>query len=231
MSQFQQDQHKARVTLAKQMYEKAAYNKANAPGRFQVTETAYYTAKKDLPGLRKIQKARYDEKAKEITKGWKEKFDDQYDDIMSLIKFYASQYSYIPQMNDMEKIYKEKNEQLYGKLNEDLNKSNVSKRLADYYNNLSNVQTFVNSYLKYIYWGVFIAMIGVFIYKKQFVNLLAYPVIIFFIVFPIFFLNMFVSFIFTHMNHVQIDALYLTLVAAVLIMIGIMSALSNPILA
>ena len=225
-----QDNLRDKRNLAKQDYEAAKYEKGNINNRYRQAEEKYYTVHDQQPKYRQILRQRYTDEAKKITEKWKEQFEDKYGDIMDLIKFYNSQYNYVPQMNDMEKIYKEKNEHLYGKLESDLNKSNVSKRLADYYNNLSNIQNFVNSYLKYIYWGTYIIMIGVFIYKRQFINILAYPVLIFFILFPLFFLNRFVSLVFRHMNHVQIDALYLTLAAAVIIMIGVMSALSNPIL-
>ena len=79
---------------------------------------------------------------------------------------------------------KEKNIEVYGKIEKDVDKSNVAKRLANYYDDLSGVQQFVNSYLKYMYWGAIIITIAVFIFKRQFTNIKSYPFIIFFIIFP-----------------------------------------------
>ena len=216
--------------LAKQDYEKATYEKHNINTRFTNAEKKYYTDHDKIPEYNSLLKKRHLEEAKEITKKWKEMFDDKYDEIEDLIRYYNSQFYYVPQMNDMEKIYKEKNDELYGKLEEDLNKSNVSKRLADYYDNLSNMQYLVNYYLKYLYWGLYIVMIGIFIYKKQFKNIKAYPFLVFFGVFPYFFLNKFVTLVYKNMNHVQIDALYLSLLFAVGIIFAVISGLSNLVL-
>tara|TARA_B110000444_G_scaffold260844_2_gene309533 strand:- start:134 stop:868 length:735 start_codon:yes stop_codon:yes gene_type:complete len=230
MSKYQKNFQNDRRILAKQDYEKATYEKGNIKNRFNQAEKKYYVEKNDESGYNSVLKTRHLAEAKEITKKWKDLFDDKYDDIMDLIKYYNSQFHYVPQMNDMEKIYKEKNDKLYGKIEEDINKSNVSKRLADYYDNLSNIQYLVNYYLKYLYWGLYIVMIGFFIYKKQYKNIKTYPFLIFFGVFPYFFLNKFVSIVYKNMSHVQIDALYLTLLFAVGIIFAVISGLSNLVL-
>ena len=216
--------------LAKEDYEKATYEKHNIDNRLNNAEKKYYTDHNKLAEYNALLKKRHLEEAKEITQKWSSMFHDKYDEIEDLIRYYNSQFYYVPQMLDMEKIYKEKNDELYGKIEEDLNKSNVSKRLADYYDNLSNIQYLVNYYLKYLYWGLYIVMIGIFIYKKQFKNILTYPFIIFFGVFPYFFLNKFVTLVYKNMNHVQIDALYLSLLFAVGIIFAIISGLSNLVL-
>lgn len=217
----------SKISLAKTELEQAIYQKGNASNNLKLKEEKYYTTAGALDEYAEILRNRYIEESKVITAKWKEQFDDKYEEIMELITYYKSQYNYIPEMQDMKKIYTEKNKNLYGKLEKDLNESNISKRLADYYDNLNNVQSFVNSYLKYIYWGFFIIMVFIFIYKREWGELFAYPLIIFFLFFPIFLLNVFTSFIFRNMNHVQIDALYLSLAIAVILMISSMIFLSN----
>jgi len=219
-----------RQILAKQDYNKATYEKYNIKNRFNAAEKKYYVEHDKQSEYNQLLKKRYLKEAKKITKKWKQLFDDKLGDLDDLIKFYDSQFNYIPQMKDMNKIYKEKNIELYGKIEKDVDKSNVAKRLANYYDDLSGVQEFVNSYLKYMYWGAIIITIAVFIFKKQFTNIKSYPFIIFFIIFPLFFLNKFVSFFYKHMNHVQIDALYITLILAVIILISTVTALSNLVL-
>lgn len=215
------------LSLAKTAYFDAIYQKSNAANNFNIAEEKYFVAAGKIRDYELILRDRYTGEAKDISAKWQEKFDDKYEEIMELINYYKSQYNYIPEMQDMKKIYTEKNKDLYGKLEKDLNKSNISKRLADYYDNLNNVQSFVNSYLKYIYWGFFIIMVFMFIYKREWGQLFAYPLIIFFLFFPIFLLKMFTGFIFRNMNHVQIDALYLSLAIAVILMISSMIFLSN----
>lgn len=221
------EMERTRRILAKEDYNKATYEKHNINNRFNMAEKKYHVVWNKQPQYTALLRKRYLKEAKEITKKWTNLFNNKFGDIQDLIKFYNSQFNYIPQMNDMEKIYKEKNEHLYSKIEKDLNKSNVAKRLTNYYDNLTNVQQFVNSYLKYIYWGVLIITIVFFIFKRQFTNVYAYPFLLFCLVFPLLFLNRFVSFIYNNMNHVQIDALYITLVLAVIIMISVIFTLSN----
>lgn len=230
MSKIQKNFQRDRQILAKEDYKKATYEKGNISNRFNKAEKKYYVEYNNEPGYNELLKKRHLAEAKEITKKWKDLFDDKYADIMDLIKYYNSQFHYVPQMNDMEKIYKEKNEELYGKIEEDINQSNVQKRLADYYDNLSNLQYLVNYYLKYLYWGLYIVMIGCFIYRKQFKNIKTYPFILFFSIFPYFFLNKFVSIVYKNMNHVQIDALYLSLLFAIGIIFAVIVFLSNVVL-
>ena len=219
-----------RQILAKQDYNKAKYEKYNIKNRFNSAEKKYFVEHDKQSQYNKLLKSRYLKEAKKITKKWKKLFDDKLGDLDDLIKYYDSQFNYIPQMKDMDKIYKDKNIELYGKIEKDVDKSNIAKRLANYYDDLTGVQQFVNSYLKYIYWGAIIITIAVFIFKKQFTNIIAYPFIAFFIIFPLFFLNKFVSFFYKHMNHVQIDALYITLILAVIILISTVTAVSNLVL-
>ena len=73
-------------------------------------------------------------------------------------------------------------------------------------------------------------MIGFFIYRKQFKNLKTYPFILFFGLFPYFYLNKFVSLVYKNMNHVQIDALYLSLLLAIGLIFAVIAALSNVVL-
>ena len=137
-----------RQILAKQDYNKATYEKYNIKNRFNAAEKKYYVEHDKQSEYNQLLKKRYLKEAKKITKKWKQLFDDKLGDLDDLIKFYDSQFNYIPQMKDMNKIYKEKNIELYGKIEKDVDKSNVAKRLANYYDDLSGVQEFVNSYLK-----------------------------------------------------------------------------------
>ena len=230
MSKYYENNKRDRQILAREDYEKAKYEKGNIKNRFNKAEKTYYVEHDNEPGYNDLLKRRHLAEAKEITKKWKALFDDKYADIMDLIKYYNSQFHYVPQMNDMEKIYQEKNKELYGKIEEDVNNSNVQKRLADYYDNLSNIQYLVNYYLKYLYWGLYIVMIGFFIYRKQFKNLKTYPFILFFGLFPYFYLNKFVSLFYKNMNHVQIDALYLSLLLAIGLIFAVIASLSNVVL-
>jgi len=90
-----------RQILAKQDYNKAKYEKYNIKNRFNSAEKKYFVEHDKQPEYNKLLKSRYLKEAKKITKKWKKLFDDKLGDLDDLIKYYDSQFNYIPQMKDI----------------------------------------------------------------------------------------------------------------------------------
>ena len=165
--------------------------------------------------------------AKSIVDGWDTIFNDYYSDLESLIDFYSSQYVYVPQLKDMNVIYKEKNKTLYTDLEKAVNKSNIDIRLTNYYNDTSEYQRIINEYLKVFYWIIFAAFIIMFIFMGGWRNIKTYAFIITLIAFPIFLINPLIGFVFSKMQHVAIDYFYLGIGALIIFVFSFLSYFNN----
>ena len=148
------EQQRDRKILAKEEYDYARSNKSGAAARFNKAERNYHMLHDKMPQYHKILKKRHSEEAEKIVSGWDTIFTDYFEDIESLINYYESQYAYVPQLKDMNVIYKEKNKTLYTDLEKAVNKSNIDIRLTNYYNDTSEYQRIINEYLKVFYWIV-----------------------------------------------------------------------------
>lgn len=165
------EQQRDRKILAKEEYDAALSNKTGAPARFYRAERNYHRLHDKMPQLNKILKKRHSEEADGIVDGWDTIFNDYYEDIESLINYYESQYAYVPQLKDMNVIYKEKNKTLYSDLKKAVNKSNIDIRLTNYYNDTSDYQRIINEYLKVFYWIIFAVFIIMFIFMGGWRNI------------------------------------------------------------
>ena len=223
----ERDLHRDRKILAKEEYEAATANKTGAPARFYKAERNYHRLHDKMPQLNNILKKRHAEEAAVIIDGWDTIFDDYYEDLESLINYYESQYAYVPQLKDMNVIYKEKNKTLYTDLEKAVNKSNIDIRLTNYYNDTSEYQRIINEYLKVFYWIIFAAFIIMFIFMGGWRNIKTYAFIITLIAFPIFLINPLIGFVFSKMQHVAIDYFYLGIGALIIFVFSFLSYFNN----
>ncbi|RZD40445.1 MAG: hypothetical protein CXT73_06490, partial [Methanobacteriota archaeon] len=135
--------------------------------------------------------------------------------------------AYIPNLKDMNVIYKQKNTELYGSLEKAVNDSNVATRLANYYNNSSEYQTIINEYLKIIYWIVFAVLLILFIFLGGWRNIKSYAFILTLVFLPVFLMNPLISFVFSKMQHVAVDHFYLGVGVLVLFIFSCLSYFNN----
>lgn len=221
------DLERERRILAKKEYDDATTNKNGAPHRFTKAERNYHRVWNKMPVYNDILRARHMKEARNIVKGWDTIFNDYYSDLESLIDYYTSQYVYVPQLKDMNVIYKQKNKTLYDDLKKAVNDSNVNVRLTNYYNDTSEYQRIINEYLKVFYWIVFAAFIIMFIFLGGWRNIKTYAFIITLILFPLFLINPLIRFVFENMEHVAIDYFYLGIGALILIVFSCLSYFNN----
>ena len=213
--------------LAKEEYQFAKSNKSGAQHRLDKAERNYHRLHDKMPQYHAMLKKRHNEEAEDIVKGWDTIFNDYFEDIKSLINYYESQYVYVPQLKDMNVIYKEKNKTLYNDLEKAVNDSNVNIRLTNYYNDTSEYQRIINEYLKVFYWIVFAAFIILFIFMGGWRNIKTYAFIITLIIFPIFLINPLIGFVFARMEHVAIDYFYLGIGVLIIFVFSFLSYFNN----
>ena len=213
--------------MAKEEYDTARAIKDGAQAALDKAERNYYRTHDKMAEYHGILKKRHAEEAEKIIKGWDTIFNDYFEDIKNLIHYYESQYHYVPQLKDMNVIYKQKNKTLYNDLEKAVNDSNINIRLTNYYNDTSEYQRIINEYLKVLYWIVFAAFILLFIFMGGWRNIKTYAFIITLIIFPIFLINPLIGFVFSKMQHVAIDYFYLGIGALIIIVFSFLSYFNN----
>ena len=95
--------------MAKEEYDTARAIKDGAQAALDKAERNYYRTHDKMAEYNGILKKRHTEEAEKIIKGWDTIFNDYFEDIKNLIHYYESQYHYVPQLKDMNVIYKQKN--------------------------------------------------------------------------------------------------------------------------
>ena len=227
MSQYQQQQKRNQIILAKEELDAARANKSTAGGRFKKAESTYYSVSNKHSEYGRLLKKRHLAQALDITDEWVTIFNDYKEDIKDLITYYKSQFSFVPHLKDMNHIYKEKNTNLYVDLKKAVNDSNVAIRLSNYYNNTSEYQSFINYYLKTLYWIAFATLILLFIFLGGWRNIKTWGFIIILTLFPLILINPLIGFVFSKMEHVAIDYFYLGVSVLVIFVFSVLSYFNN----
>jgi len=168
-----QTQNKVAIAAYKQQIEEAQNKIQNAPGELAAAEKAYYTAKFGLSGYKNFLKNQATNNIKPVIDKYKSNFEKTYANLNNSIDMIDSQNIYSSRIDSLRDNYVKKRINLQKKVDSTTSKSNVNKRLADFYEKKVESNSEINYYLYIIYWilvGFFFIAI---IYNKQYKNKLS----------------------------------------------------------
>ena len=147
-----QTQNKAAIATYKQQIEDAQNKIQNAPGELAAAEKAYYTAKFGLSGYKNFLKTQATNNIKPVIDKYKSNFEKTYANLNNSIDMIDSQNIYSSRIDSLRDNYVKKRINLQKKVDSTTSKSNVNKRLADFYEKKVESNSEINHYLYIIYW-------------------------------------------------------------------------------
>jgi cellulose synthase/poly-beta-1,6-N-acetylglucosamine synthase-like glycosyltransferase len=220
-------QKRKKLERLKNDYMKAKNKLHNAQPEFDLAEKLYITEKNGASYYQSnIQEAKFKQEAEAEVKGWDEIVLPILDKLESQIGYYKTQYIYKSNVEYLYDSYNKDLNQLYDNIEKTRGKNNVNDRLAQFYNDRSESIKTVIKYLKYVYWALFIIIIGVLIYKKLYNDFTYYPYILILAVAP-FTLSWFYVFIMSRFRYFVIDNIYLIFLTTVIAVFFLFNIVSN----
>ncbi len=220
-------QKRKKLERLKNDYMKAKNKLHNAQPEFDLAEKRYITEKNGASYYQSnIQEAKFKKEAEAEVKGWDEIVLPILNKLETQIAFYKSQHMYKNNVDYLYDSYNKDLTQLYDNIEKTRGKNNVNDRLAQFYNNRSETIKSVITYLKYIYWTLFIIIIGIMIYKKLYRDFTYYPYVLLLAVAP-FSLSWFYVFIMSRFRYFVIDNIYLIFLTTVVAVFFLFNMVSN----
>ena len=203
------------VNMRKSEWNSARNTLAQAPSREKKAEKDYYYAADKHKVYNDILERRYRAEAKKITDEWDDFFFQKVDFIDNIFTIFKTQRHYVDNLDDVEYNYKSKYNELKQKVNDTGQKKKIADRLSEYTNERNEYVVYAKDTLKYIYYLFVLAIIPIFIWKKQYIT---HKKIIFYIIF-FFFLPYGIRYILrylqTNVEHIKLDKKYIFYVITV----------------
>lgn len=199
---------KNQINILKSEWNAARNVKEQAPSREEKAEKNYYLGSDQSTVYNNIVEKRYRDEAKKKLEDWDNFFLPKVDFINDVQLIFKSQRSYVDNLDDVEYNYKNKYHELKQKVNDTGQEKKIADRLSYYTDERNQYVVYAKNILKYIYYLLVVAIIAIFIYKKQYLThkiIIAY--IIAFLLLPYAF-SFVLTYIQTNIEHVKLDKNY-----------------------
>ena len=171
-------------------------------------EKDYYIEAKGSNYYSNIQRKKFENEANNHVINWNNDLISKImDNIENSILFYNSQNYYKENVDDVYKNYDNELSTIKKKIYDTEQVKNVNERMGQFYNNNTESVTWLNYYLKVIYYFLIASSIFIFVYKKQFRKIKFYLFYVTILLFP-YFLNKYYNFIMRTFRHFKLDNVY-----------------------
>jgi hypothetical protein len=227
----------------KNTFTKAKQNLLNAQPNFDRAEKDYKVSAHGQGYYSDMQEKKYKNIAQAFVNKKNVNLAPSWTDIDNKLAYYKGLNAYSDNAKTVYENYDEKYTRVVDEIRDTIDKKNVDYRLAHFYNSNTTVVNSILYYLKIIYWVSYVALLFLFVFKKQYKNIKSWPFIILVPLFPLLFewgisfrnpfkkeqvdIPSIHDFVFELFTHAKVDNIYFIFFTLIILTIAVFSYFSG----